>query len=79
MILIHIISAICCIAITGNALFNPSYSRLYGSYFLTGITIITGITLVFSNPTYLSKACIAGVCFLGVILPQIVLVRKKLT
>jgi hypothetical protein len=78
MVILHVLIALSSIAFTTYAYFRPSTPKLRVGYGLTGLTLATGIYLVWSAPAHMIEACTMGLFYLGVVTLGIVATRSKL-
>jgi hypothetical protein len=75
---IHIIIATASLVFTGILYFYPSVNKLYTSYVLVALTLITGFYLTLSKPAHLTQTCITGLAYLAIVALGIVHARNKL-
>ena len=78
MVILHVLVALSSIAFTTYAYFQPSAPKLRIGYGLVGLTLATGIYLVWSAPAHMIEACTMGLFYLGIVTLGIVATRSKL-
>lgn len=78
MIVFHIVVAIASIILTTLAFFAVSKWALRGAYASAGLTLASGIYLVWLLPATILHLCIAGVFYLAVVLIGIVAARQRI-
>lgn len=67
LILIHVCIAVASIVTTTALAFWPSRSKLYASYALIGLTLVSGTYLVISLHSPLLKSCVTGLAYLSIV------------
>jgi hypothetical protein len=77
-LIFHVIVALTSIVYASYVFISPSEKKLYGSYFLTALTLGSGSYLVFKNPAHMTQACITGVIYLGFVVLVTISARHKL-
>ena len=75
---IHIIIAFSSLLSAGVLYFSPSKSKLYTTYVLTSLMLVSGFYLVLSKPASMTQACITGLTSLALISCAIASAHKKL-
>jgi len=78
MVIIHVLIALSSIAFTTYAYFRPSAAKLKIGYGFVGMTLATGMYLVWSAPAHMIEACTMGLFYLGIVTLGIVATRSKL-
>lgn len=78
IVLLHVIIALTSIGITSYAYFRPTHSKLRVSYGLVGLTLASGLYLVWSMPAHMVQACTSGLIYLGIVTVGIVMARARL-
>jgi RsiW-degrading membrane proteinase PrsW (M82 family) len=78
MVMLHVLIALSSIAFTTYAYFRPSTPKLQVGYGFVGLTLATGVYLVWSAPAHMIEACTMGVFYLGIVTLGIVATRSKL-
>lgn len=74
----HILIALTSVGFTTLVFFSPSARKLWASYGLVAVTLISGFYLVWSNPTHMLQACMSGLLYVGVVSLGLVSVHHKL-
>lgn len=76
---IHISIAFSSLILAALAYFYPSQAKLRVTYSLVVLTFLTGFYLIWLNqPIHMTKVCITGLTYLGVVLIVLRSVRHKL-
>lgn len=78
LIVFHVFIAVSGLISAGILYLKPSKLKLFVTYLLTGITIISGTVLIFQNRTHMVEACTLGLIYLGIVLFSLVMARRKL-
>ncbi|HEX9503959.1 MAG TPA: hypothetical protein VF974_06640 [Patescibacteria group bacterium] len=78
ILLIHITVAVASLIWTGIIYFYPSKPKLNVAYTLVALMLISGFYLVLSKPAHMTRTCIEGLVFLGIVSYGIVAARNKL-
>lgn len=78
LVLTHVIIALSSILFTAFAFIRPSKPKLKVSYSLTGLTLASGIYLVWSTGAPILQSCITGLVYLAVIFVGILATHYKL-
>jgi hypothetical protein len=79
MIIFHIAVALLSIVLTTLAFIVPSTPKLRGAKITAGLTLASGVYLVWSAPAYMLQACIIGVVYLVGVSVGIVATQRRLT
>lgn len=69
--------ALSSIAMTTYLFFTPSKTKLYSSYSLIALTIISGTYLTFTQPTHLMQTCAAGLIYIVFVVALLVGAQYK--
>lgn len=77
-ILIHVLIAITSLAVAAYTFFLPSKGKLYASYGLVALTLISGTYLVVTLNTPILRACSTGLLYLAVALSGLTAAHRKL-
>ena len=75
---IHIIIAFSSVAFTTFAYFAPSRAKLYTSYGLIGLTLISGTDLVVVSRARIISACTSGLIYVGIMTVGLYATQRKL-
>ncbi len=78
IVVLHVLIALSSIIFTTYAYLRPSAPKLNIGYGLVGLTLATGIYLVWSAPAHMLQACTSGLVYLGLVSIAIVATRSKL-
>lgn len=78
LLIFHVIIAILSLIHTGYLFLRPSKPGFQVSYSLVALTLATGFYLVFSSQTNLTRTCVSGLVYLGVVSLGIILAKHKL-
>ena len=79
MILIaHILIASSSLILTGYTFLFPSKSKLSAVYALVAATVGSGTYLMILTPAHMVQTCFTGLAYLGLMIPAILIVRRKL-
>jgi len=78
MIILHVIIASLSIGSATYTFISPSKHKLWASYILVGLTLISGTYLVFSKPTQMLQVCVEGLVYIGAVSIALLLARRKL-
>jgi hypothetical protein len=78
LLITHIVSALSSLALAAVAYLWPSKLRLRIDMGLAGVTLLTGIYLVWTNPKDLVSSCISGITYLAIVLTGIYAAGRKL-
>lgn len=79
MIVFHIVVAIASIILTTVAFFAVSKWALRGAYTSAGLTLTSGVYLVWLLPATMLHVCLVGVVYLAVVSVGIILARHRIT
>ncbi len=74
----HIVIALSSLAVATHLLFSPSQRKFRMSYGLVGLTLLTGITLVWMHPAHLAQACVSGLIYLSAVFAMMVAAHHRL-
>ena len=77
-VLLHVSIALTSILFTIISYFSPSKAKLWISYSLVGLTLVSGTYLVVSTHANLVSACITGVIYLAIVSFALILAHRKL-
>mgnify|MGYP001611922759 CR=1 FL=1 len=77
-LILHIIIALVSIIYTSYVFISPSKMKLYASYALAGLTLVSGSVLLITKPSHLVQSCIMGLVYLGFVIFALVSARHKL-
>jgi hypothetical protein len=64
LLVIHIIVAASSLVYSSYLMFKPAASNFYISYWLSGLTLVSGTYLVWSLHDPLTSSCISGLAYL---------------
>jgi hypothetical protein len=78
ILLAHIVIALSSIAYSTYLFFSPSKKKLYASYGLVGLTLVSGTYLVISTGAHVLQSCLTGLVYIGVVSTVIVGARYRL-
>jgi hypothetical protein len=78
LLITHITAALTSFALTAVAYIWPSRLKLRVDLILAGLTLATGIYLVWTNPKDLVSATVSGVTYLAIVLAGILAAHRKL-
>ena len=78
-ILLHVVIALASIAVASYGYVRPSKLVLRTAYSLVGMTLASGLYVVWNAPAHMVQACISGLVYIGVISIAIVAIKAKLT
>ncbi len=68
ILLMHILIALSSIVASGVAALAPTRIKLSLTYGLIGATLASGTYLVVSHPVHLTRTCLTGLVYLGVVM-----------
>lgn len=77
ILLTHIVIALTSIVFSGLLFMFPSKTKLFVSYGLVLLTLISGTFLVWSAPTHVLSATISGLTYIAIVAVPISISRKK--
>jgi len=78
LLIIHVLLALSSLVCSGFALLAPSKTKLRTSYELTALTLVSGTYLVLHTHAPLTRSCLSGLAYLGVISIEIFAARRRL-
>lgn len=78
ILLLHIAVALGSLAFTAYMLFRPSSRKLYASYGLVGLTLVSGVALVVIEPRQLTHFCATSLVYLAIVYAGIHVSRRRL-
>lgn len=78
-LVIHIIIALSSIVFTTFLLLRPTRAKLYGSYFLVGATLASGIYLTILNPASMLRTCTTGLVYVVLVTAGIAIAHKRMS
>lgn len=78
ILLLHIIIALASVAFAAYGFFIPSVLKLRISYGLIAATLASGTYLVWTTPSHMLQACMAGLFYTGVMIGATIAIRHKL-
>lgn len=78
IVLLHVTVAILSLVATSYAYLRPSSAKLKTAYSLVGMTLASGIYLVWSTPSHMLETCMAGLVYTGLVTIGLVAARTKL-
>lgn len=78
LLLLHIITAFLSLLFIGVGILMPSKLRLRLSYYLVGMTLLSGTVLTFSRVSHLASICITGLIYICVAAIGLVLTKRRL-
>jgi hypothetical protein len=78
IIILHVTVALLSIFLTTLAFMLPSAMKLRAAKITAGLTLASGVYLVWSAPAYMVQACVIGIAYLAVVSVGIVLARGRL-
>ena len=78
IVILHVIIACLSIGLTSYAYMRPSVSKLRVAYGSIGMTLVSGLYLVWSTPSHMVQACTSGLLYIGIVSIGIVAARTKL-
>jgi hypothetical protein len=78
LLIIHVLIALSSIVVTGFAYLSPSQRKLFTSYGLVGLTLVSGTALVITAHSPLLSSCITGLTYLAIEMFGIILTQRKL-
>ena len=78
IVLLHVIIALASIVFTTYSYFRPSTTKLHVAYGFVGLTLASGIYMVWSAPVHMIQACTSGLLYLGFVSLGIVATKVKL-
>lgn len=75
---VHIAIAVSSVIYSAFLLAAPSNKRFKFTYFMVGLTILSGTILVIRQPAQMTRACLTGIFFIGAVCAVIVAAKHKL-
>ena len=78
LLVMHVGFAILSIVFALFSLLFPSKLKLYGVYFMTLLTVVSGVALTVSTHAAFGKFCVNSLVYLGVIIAITNSVRQRL-
>lgn len=78
MLLLHISIALISVGFATYLYFSPTTAKLYASYGLVGLTLISGTYLVISTGSNILKSCLTGLVYTLVMSGVIAVAQNKL-
>ncbi|HEX7041739.1 MAG TPA: hypothetical protein VF189_00675 [Patescibacteria group bacterium] len=78
MLVIHILIALSSLVFSGITFLVPTLKKLYFSYTLVGLTIVSGTYLIISKPAHMLTVCFEGLLYIGVVSIALLFANKKL-
>ena len=79
MLPIHITSALISFIFAFYTAFAPSITKIRITYFLTGTTLLSGLVLAITSASSITKTCISGLVYIGLMLYLSLSARKRLS
>jgi hypothetical protein len=78
ILIVHILIAFSSIVYTGFTYLFPTKNKLYISYSLVTLTLMTGSYLLLTKPSHILQTCTTGIIYLSFVTFGLVFSRKKL-
>jgi hypothetical protein len=78
ILLLHILIAVSTIVLSVVSFFRPSNKKIISTYIMTGLTVLTGGSLIVILHASILHTCITGLAELTVVSLATVLARRKL-
>src|SRR2546421_598415 len=78
-IALHVAVALLSVAVSTVLFFAPSKTKLYVSYSLTALTLLSGTYLVVSKPARMLETCTMGLLYIGFAAISVVVAQRKLS
>jgi len=78
LLVTHIVIALTSVLYSGLVWLRPSRTRLYGSYAMLGLTVVSGTALVVLTHAPMLQSCMTGLFYICLTLAGIVLASHKL-
>ena len=78
VILLHVLIALASLILTGITFLFPSKAKLFLSYTLVALTLVSGTYLVLTKPAHILQTCLEGLIYLAVVTVGIFSAQRKL-
>jgi len=75
---IHVFIALTSVAVSTFAYFSPTKAKLYTTYGLVGLTLLSGTDLVIVSHSRILSACTSGLVYIGIMSVGIFATQRKL-
>lgn len=78
IVILHVIIACLSVGLASYSYARPSASMLRAAYGSIGLTLVSGLYLVWSAPAHMVQACTAGLIYISVVSVGVVAARTRL-
>lgn len=78
IVILHVIIALASIAFVTYAFTSPTNKKLYTSYGLIALTLVSGVYMTVSSPALMLHSCIAGVAYISLVSVATIVLKAKI-
>lgn len=77
IVILHVLIALASIVFVTAVYSKPTIKKLYTSYGLVVLTVLSGVYMTVSSPALMLRSCVAGIAYISVVSLVIVAMRAK--